>query len=1264
MATAVTLPPGFELQPQPPTGTGMLPGEAAAAPPALPQPQGGGMGAPAAPAAPAAVPALPPGFQLQQPAPKRDVGVGEGVARIIGQSAIPATRMLGLAAASVAGVFGGEEAQDAVFQKVDEAIGSMRRVYEFKPDEEVGMGTQIVGGLASMPIEVVGGMGVQRGIDRSTEVLRRGGTMEEAATAGGVTGAANVAANLLPVKAGGAVGRVIEGQLGRSLGSKAGQVAGGALTGGAIGAAGDIGVTEASNLALPEGKAFEDLQQEADPLVSFGLGAAFGGAAARGERRGGRQAAGEPQDTPAPGMGGLMPGRAGAEAPAGSVGAAGADVETARRERAAALPVPIELTKGQASRRFEEQQFEREQAKNAETGGALREHFDEQNERLAKNFDAFVDMTGAEQTSQRGVGEAVDRALRQKMDARRDEIRQAYDAAREAGDMAEPVKTDDLVAYLNQTGPESINAPVLQTVREKLVQLGGAQRDGEGGLLAGEIPINDLEEIRKMINRVSDSTPTNMTFGRELKDRIDSLTADAGGDLYREARRLRTNFGREFNNRAVINDLVRNKRGTADRAVALEDVFDRAILRRSLDDVRHLRRVLQTAGDDGAQAWRELQGQTLRHIQDQALRNASRDQRGNPVVSFAGLNNAIRELDGDGRLEFIFGKKGAEQLRDLNDIAADVVTSPPGSVNTSNTGSMLVNALDTMLTFSASGIPVPAFGVLRKAMQTMRERGVRKRVAAAIEQPKGLRAADDSRPRFGQIDEDTGEIDPRETPQAQGDGGADPRLAEIERLRGVTQNPEALAVLDARQRKVEAEITAGEQQRERALQAEELDALARSSSDPEIRRSLAARAEKLRGGPIPVGEATELPVERVDMGGDMLPVGEATEVDVETVEPAPRPPEGTRTAAGSDPDADLTMLYKRAGKGEGEKPAAAPPKREAKGTDQSVSTRLPTAVKATEDPQLGKVDLQSEGDGITQAGGAGQVRAVQNAGGSWVLVGRDGRRANMVTYESRAAAEADARDSTGTTNRLQQPGFDITDAMRGKAAGGVPMFKQQGGGDRAGGLPAKPFKKRADLENSLRAKLGHKLVDGLLRRNVITLGEAPADAPRDAQGRFTGSVVELFHDRLDDASAAEVLMHEVGEHYGMEKMLGASRYAELMDDIRKMRQRPEVAKTWATVKRNYPDLEENDPRFVREVAAHLVETASDRPIVRRMLDAPRAYLYRNFGVNIGGKDPALVRALAVGALRKSAGVEALSASPTALAAAGMRETEDDEALAR
>lgn len=376
------------------------------------------------------------------------------------------------------------------------------------------------------------------------------------------------------------------------------------------------------------------------------------------------------------------------------MGAALADRAAVRRERAAQLAVPIDLTKGQRTRDFAQQQFEREAAKNAAVGAPLRERFATQNQQILQNFDAWLDQTGAEAGSLRATGEAVTKAIADKSNRAKLEIQFAYKKARESGAMQEAVDVAPLRLYLADHQAEAINAPLLTSVETRLGQITSK----------GTATINDLEEIRKMVGRLSGKDATNALFGREVKGIIDSMTEGKGGDLYKQARQLRFRYGKEFEDHAVIDRLLSNKPGTQDRSVAYEDVFRHSILSGSLDDVRTIRKTLQTAGPDGQQAWKELQGATIQHIKDEITKNVQLDQAGNRVMSPARLDRLVTELDKDGKLDFIFGKNGAQQIRDVNEIAKDVMTAPPGAVNTSNTASALVNALDAIAS-RTTGVP-------------------------------------------------------------------------------------------------------------------------------------------------------------------------------------------------------------------------------------------------------------------------------------------------------------------------------------------------------------------------------------------------------------------------------------------------------------------------------------------------------------------------------------------------------------------------------
>lgn len=421
----------------------------------------------------------------------------------------------------------------------------------------------------------------------------------------------------------------------------------------------------------------------------------------------------------ADGVNKLMPAK---QSTMAGVGAAMTDEALMRTQRAADLPVPIKLTKGQADRTYEQQKFERETAKLPE-GEPLRQRFADQNEKVIQNFDAWMDDTGMQSPNLRSVGEAVTGAIGAKKAKVKAQIQAAYDQAEQAGHMSQPVDVSGILKYVEENRPASLNAPVLNSIEQGLKKL-----DPNG---TGLVSIKDLEELRKMTGRLSQPGTPNAVYGGEVKALIDAATEGQGGELYKRARSMYAGYANEFKSQAVIDKLLRNKPGTRDRAVAYEDVFQHSVLRGSLDDVQAVRKTLETAGPAGEQAWRELQGQTIGHIKDEITKNVARDIRGNPVVSPAQLDKLVRGLDADGKLDFIFGKKGAQQIRDVNDLAKDIYTSPPGSVNTSNTASVLIGLLDTAVSGSA-GMPLPIGTALNYGIKKAKSNALTKKVDAAL----------------------------------------------------------------------------------------------------------------------------------------------------------------------------------------------------------------------------------------------------------------------------------------------------------------------------------------------------------------------------------------------------------------------------------------------------------------------------------------------------------------------------------------------------
>ena len=397
------------------------------------------------------------------------------------------------------------------------------------------------------------------------------------------------------------------------------------------------------------------------------------------------------------------------------------------------LRVPVPLTKGQATRELGQQQFEAETMKTYPTdvGRPLVKSKLDQNERILQNFDAFVDATGAEKAGEfnlRQVGKVVDSALVNQANKVKKDIRSAYKLAEEAGETAELVDVTGVQKYLDGLKAEEVNASVITSAKIMLSELADN----------GKISINDLEQIRKRINRISGDTATNKEFGREIKAQIDLATVGKGGELFQKARKLRENYSREFENVGYVDKLLSKKAGTTDRAVALEDVFKHSVLDGSLDDVRAIGRTLKKAGPEGEQAWRELQGQTIEQMKAAVTKNIQRDEIGNPIVSPKQFDTFVKNLDEDGKLDYIFGKKGAQEIRDLRDTAITVY-SPVAGINQSNTASALTQALDRIRGSALSKLPMGVGSLYEVGAEMATKKKLGKQVQEAVDfDPKAL----------------------------------------------------------------------------------------------------------------------------------------------------------------------------------------------------------------------------------------------------------------------------------------------------------------------------------------------------------------------------------------------------------------------------------------------------------------------------------------------------------------------------------------------
>ena len=421
------------------------------------------------------------------------------------------------------------------------------------------------------------------------------------------------------------------------------------------------------------------------------------------------------------------PGAAPASRPGG--GAMSTSEEAIRAQRAAELPVPIELARFQRTRDFTEQQRARELAKNNEVGGPIRDRMAQQQEELRQNFERFIEGTGSEVwNNPYEQGGVISDALGTLAKRERTRTSALYKRAEKAGEMREPVSYQELSDFIAQQTPTTREklAPVLKTVEEQIL----ANDPNKTGMMA----LNQMEDIRKLINKVASPGTADATFGRDMRNIIDNATKDAGGDVYKQARASRTKYARDFEDIDLVEKVFANKPGSTDRFVALEKVTDKITGDGTpLDSVKHLLGLLDRAGPRGVRAKRELQGSVMEKIRDQAYRGITSDESGQAVIQPAALNKIITSLEKNGKLDVIFDKKTAELLNTINDVTKDIITAPPGSINASGTSSAMMNAIDTLGTFSTTGLPVPAAKILNDFRKAMAARGMRKEVKRLLD---------------------------------------------------------------------------------------------------------------------------------------------------------------------------------------------------------------------------------------------------------------------------------------------------------------------------------------------------------------------------------------------------------------------------------------------------------------------------------------------------------------------------------------------------
>jgi hypothetical protein len=397
-----------------------------------------------------------------------------------------------------------------------------------------------------------------------------------------------------------------------------------------------------------------------------------------------------------------LPGR-GEDAPDTGVGAAEADevaqmMVTAREFGFEGDSAP---TVGQATRDPEQLRFENEAAK-TEPGAGLQERRQNQQEQLGRVFDEKEEdySDGLAFADDDDQGRAVQSALETRKAERKKERDDLYAEAKAAGEMDELIEVPRINTALMQLNELENIVPANKVVTQMAQKYGLIDADGN----PQQVQVQQIENFREFVNKAYDYADPRerMERGKVIAALDSALDTAPSGKLYKAARANASEFRDEFFNSPLARDMTRNKTNANVSAVDAGKVYQK-IRNASLQEIEQLRNTMM-ATPEGQRQWGGIQARMIQDIRSKAF-GTQQDGARNQLATPSTFIKEIQKLSRSGKLKAILGDKEAQSMEDLAQLVSDLMTSPPGSANHSNTVAAL-KQWARMAPDSIRGLPV------------------------------------------------------------------------------------------------------------------------------------------------------------------------------------------------------------------------------------------------------------------------------------------------------------------------------------------------------------------------------------------------------------------------------------------------------------------------------------------------------------------------------------------------------------------------------
>jgi len=157
---------------------------------------------------------------------------------------------------------------------------------------------------------------------------------------------------------------------------------------------------------------------------------------------------------------------------------------------------------------------------------------------------------------------------------------------------------------------------------------------------------------------------------------------------------------------------------------------------------------------------------------------------------------------------------------------------------------------------------------------------------------------------------------------------------------------------------------------------------------------------------------------------------------------------------------------------------------------------------------------------------------------------------------------------------------------------------------------------RDTITEHLKSEFGNNIITAQKRGN-LQIANSVEELPEEVRTKMAPNAVGAYHkgvsylvaNRMDKPTARRTLLHEVGEHHGLEGMLGKDVYKQVLRSLKSNKEiNKDIAKAWDEVTNLYPELNPNDEQFSREVLAKIGELAPNNNLWRRVVGAVKNFL--------------------------------------------------------